>query len=63
MNSRDRVLTAIAHEEADRVPVDYWAVPEVTQTLLKEFGLVNEDELLEKPKIDMRYAKPSFKWF
>ncbi len=60
MNSRDRVLTAIAHEEPDRVPVDYWAVPEVTQTLLKEFGLVNEDELLEKLKIDMRYAKPSF---
>ncbi len=60
MNSRDRVLTAMAHEEPDRIPVDYWAVPEVTQALLKEFGLVNEDELLEKLKIDIRYVKPSF---
>lgn len=60
MNSKDRVLAAIAYEEPDRVPVDYWAVPEVTQALLKEFGLVNEDELLEKLRIDIRYTKPSF---
>jgi len=60
MNSKDRVLAAIAHEEPDRVPVDYWAVPEVNQALLEEFGLVNKDELLEKLKIDIRYVKPSF---
>ena len=60
MNSKDRVLAAMAHEEPDRIPVDYWAVPEVTEVLLKEFGLRNEDQLLEKLKIDIRYVKPSF---
>jgi len=60
MNSKDRVLAAIAQEEPDRIPVDYWAVPEVNQALLEEFGLVNQDELLEKLKIDIRYVKPSF---
>ncbi len=60
MNSKERVLTAVAHSQPDRIPVDYWAVPELTETLLEEFGLVNEDELLEKLKIDIRYVKPSF---
>lgn len=63
MNSKDRVLAAIAYEEPDRVPVDYWAVPEVTQALLKEFGLVNEEQLLEKLRIDIRYVKSSFSGF
>ena len=60
MNSRDRVLTAIAHEEPDRIPVDYWAVPEFTKALLEKFGLMNENQLLEKLRIDIRYVKPSF---
>ena len=60
MNSKERVLTAVAHEEPDRIPVDYWAVPELTETLLEKFGLVNEEQLLEKLKIDIRYVKPYY---
>ena len=60
MNSKERVLTAVAHSQPDRIPVDYWAVPELTETLLEKFGLVNEEQLLEKLKIDIRYVKPDY---
>ena len=60
MNSKERVLTAVAHSQPDRIPVDYWAVPELTETLVKNFGLMNRDQLLEKLKIDIRYVKPDY---
>jgi len=60
VNSKERVLTAIAHSQSDRIPVDYWAVPELTETLVRSFGLMNRDQLLEKLRIDIRYVKPSF---
>ena len=60
MNSQQRVICVIAHKSPDRIPVDYWAVPELTETLLEKFGLVNEEQLLEKLIIDIRYVKPSY---
>jgi len=60
MNSQQRVICAIAHKNQDKVPADYWAVSEVNQILLKEFGLTEEGELLEKLMIDIRYVKPSY---
>lgn len=56
---KKRVMDALAHIQPDKVPVDYWAVPEVNQALLKGFGLMSEDQLLKKLKIDIRYVKPS----
>jgi uroporphyrinogen decarboxylase len=38
MNHKERVLTALNHEEPDRVPVFYWAVPEFTQKMMSELG-------------------------
>jgi uroporphyrinogen decarboxylase len=35
MNSRERVLTAINHEEPDRVPVDAWLAPEISEVIIK----------------------------
>jgi uroporphyrinogen decarboxylase len=60
MNSKERVLAAIAHQEPDRIPADYWAVPEVTEILLKKFGMENENDLLNRLKIDIRYVKPFY---
>jgi uroporphyrinogen decarboxylase len=39
MNSRQRVLAAINHVEPDRVPVDLWALPPVTDRLREHFGV------------------------
>jgi len=60
MNSKQRVLAAIAHRSPDRVPVDYWAVPEVTEILLKKFGIEKENDLLNRLEVDLRYVKPSY---
>lgn len=29
LGCRERVLAAIDHREPDRVPIDFWAVPEI----------------------------------
>ena len=39
MNSRQRVVTVLDHRPADRVPVDFLAVPEIWRVLEKAFGL------------------------
>jgi uroporphyrinogen decarboxylase len=54
MTSRERVLTALSHKTPDRVPVDYWATPEVTELLLKHFGLAARDQLLDHLDADLR---------
>jgi len=43
MNSKERVLTALAHQEPDRVPVNYLANPGIDQRLKEHFGLVADD--------------------
>lgn len=35
MNSKERVLTAINHEEPDKVPIDAWLAPEVSEVIIK----------------------------
>jgi len=57
MDSRERVSLALAHKEADRVPVDYWATPEVTGRLLHRFGFSNREELLQHLDVDFRYVE------
>jgi uroporphyrinogen decarboxylase len=38
MTHRERFLTAINHEEPDRVPIDVWYTPEAERKLLKHLG-------------------------
>ena len=56
MSSKQRVLAAFAHEEPDRVPVDYEANPEVTERLKAHFGLARDDRegLLGALGVDFR---------
>jgi uroporphyrinogen decarboxylase len=42
MNSRERILAAINHQPADRVPTDIWATSEVWNKLISFFGTKNE---------------------
>ncbi|MBM4031857.1 MAG: hypothetical protein FJ291_08745 [Planctomycetes bacterium] len=55
LDSRQRVALALAHREPDRVPIDYWATPEITARLLRHFGLSSEEQLLQHFDVDFRY--------
>ena len=59
MNSRERVLTAIARKEPDRVPIYLWLTPHLIERLEEERGVKNYEEYL---KMDIRFvdykAKP-----
>ena len=39
MNSRERVLKCLNHEEPDKVPLDAWLAPEVADELIKLLGV------------------------
>lgn len=57
---RERVEAALARKEADRVPVDFWAVPEVWEKLHAHLGTRNEEELLRRLGIDIRQFQPDY---
>ena len=39
MTHRERIMAAINHQPTDRVPLDYWGVPEITEKLMKRLGV------------------------
>lgn len=49
MTSKQRVLTAINHQQPDRVPVDYGAHGAVNEALLKYLGTPRRDRPDEAP--------------
>lgn len=53
MNSKERVLTTIAHQEPDRVPVNYYGNEGINKRLQKHFGA---DDILASLKVDFRHA-------
>lgn len=57
ITSKERVLTAFAHQEPDRVPVDYLCNPGIDQRLKEHFGLGPGDDepLLQALGVDFRY--------
>lgn len=56
MTSRERVLTAFAHREPDRVPLSYSANPEIDHALKQYYGLKPDDSLglADKLGVDFR---------
>lgn len=54
MNSKERVLKAVAHLSTDRVPVDYWSRSDVTNKLVSYLSLNSEEELYKRLAIDFR---------
>ena len=62
MNSRERVLTTFAHEEADRVPVNYNANPGIDARLKRHFGLAADDTegLRQALGVDFRGVAPRY---
>lgn len=54
MNSKERVLKAVAHLPTDRVPVDYYSRSDVTNKLISYLNLNSEEELYTRLGIDFR---------
>lgn len=54
MTSRERVLSALAHQPTDRAPADFGAIPAVTEALIRKLGVANHEELLVALGVDMR---------
>ncbi len=55
MTSRERVLTALRHEQPDRTPCDFWAEPPTWKRLLAHAGHEDRDRLLDDLGVDVRH--------
>ena len=55
MTHRERVHSALSHEEVDRVPRDFWAEPPTWNRLLSYCGLIRKEQLLERLAVDVRH--------
>lgn len=58
MNSKERVLTAFARQEPDRIPLNYFANPGIDWRLKQHFGLREDDHegLRQVLGVDFRYV-------
>lgn len=58
MNSKERVLTAFAHQQPDRVPIDYAANPGIDGRLKAWYGLdaADDEELRQVLGVDFRHV-------
>lgn len=61
MTSRERVAKALAHEPADRVPIDYAARDEVSTALCAYLGMAPGESLGDRLGVDLRGVGPAFK--
>ncbi len=57
MTSRERVLSALRHEQPDRVPRDFWAEPPTLNRLFQHLGYSSLDQLLDQLGIDVRHLE------
>jgi uroporphyrinogen decarboxylase len=57
VDARERVALTLAHEEADRVPIDYWATSDVSARLRDHFGFATQEQLLRHFDVDFRYIE------
>jgi len=52
MTHRERIIAAINHQETDRVPLDYWGVPEITEKLMAHYGVSDMTGLANAMDLD-----------
>jgi uroporphyrinogen decarboxylase len=55
MNSRERALAALHHQEPDRVPVDYWATDRTDAKLCRDLCLTDRQAILDHFDVDFAY--------
>jgi uroporphyrinogen decarboxylase len=54
MDARERVLTALAHRQPDRVPLDFSGTPEVWEMLRRHFRTDDDEVILRVLSVDLR---------
>lgn len=52
MTSRERLLTAVANQQPDRIPLDIWATEEVWAKLQQHFGTRDNAAIMERLHVD-----------
>jgi uroporphyrinogen decarboxylase len=60
MSPYERVENALAHRQPDRVPFDFWAVPEVVQALCQFLEVSKQEDLLQLLAVDCRVVTPDY---
>jgi len=60
MNSKERVLAAVNHIEPDRLPVDMWAMPPITDNLRRHFDVHHDEDVRWSLGIDLRSVWPIY---
>jgi uroporphyrinogen decarboxylase len=60
MTSRERVQRAFAHDQPDFPPCDYFGTPEIRASLMKFFGVDDEEKIVERLGTDIRYINPPY---
>jgi uroporphyrinogen decarboxylase len=60
MSPYERVTAAVNRQISDRVPFDFWAVPEMITSLKSLLGAKDDEELLQLLGIDCRIITPDY---
>jgi uroporphyrinogen decarboxylase len=60
LSPRERVRISLAHKQPDRVPIDFWAVPELWERLLSSMGNIAREDMLERLRVDVRWVAPDY---
>jgi len=61
LTSKQRVRASIAHQQPDRVAIDYYARGEITQRLCEHLGISDGESLEQKIGVDVTCVHPIFK--
>ena len=59
MSPRERAIKAMAHEEADRIPIDLWVTTETQQRMTDYWGFSTWEDCLQFLGVDFRYWRGS----
>ncbi len=60
MNSCERVLLALSHQQPDRVPIDFTCTPETESILKRHFRTNDTDVVREHLGVDIVHIKPRY---
>jgi uroporphyrinogen decarboxylase len=60
LSPHDRVANALEHCQPDRVPFDFWAVPETIAKLKNYLNVSTEEEILQLLGVDCRIVGPDY---
>ncbi len=61
MNSKERVLAALARRPTDRVPIQVYLTPEIQQKMMQHFAFDDPEQLLQQFGVDFRGVYPVYR--